>query len=344
VARLRIGELLVEARVISQAQLDEALAARATRGDAQKLGAYLVEQGLVSEAQLTQILSQQLSVPWVSLYHIDFSRELLNRVPKELAERFSAVPIFVRHVKKQGNSLYVAMDDPTNEAALEEIGKAAGLPVKPMIACITDIRNAIRVYYADSSEPGMRELGSAPGAPGAPVAVPPRTPPAPPTMRERSVAEKPPPPAPRAPGPPPAAGQPPPAPIVGRAPLATVVDAMEILSDEAISPMHGSHDSPDAEPELEVREYVPKPRAGRPRMVSLTLLDGSTLNVPSRGSSPGPASERSSALAAAAAHGADATEVLGQTDWQAMFAALLSLMLKKNLISDWEFVEELRNI
>jgi type IV pilus assembly protein PilB len=313
----------------------------------------------------------------------------LNRVPKELAERFAAVPIFVRHVKKQGNSLYVAMDDPTNEAALEEIGKAAGLPVKPMIACITDIRNAIRVYYADSSEPGMRELGSAPGAPApgavpATVPVPPKTPPAPPTMRERSVAEKPPPPAPRAPGPPPAAGQPPPAPIVGRAPLATVVDAMEILSDEAISSTHGSHDSPDAEPELEVREYVPKPRAGRPRMVSLTLLDGSTLNVPSRGSSPGPTSERSAAIAAAAAaaaggpvserseaepyrprmgstpepltardlvsalravaHGADATEVLGQTDWQAMFAALLSLMLKKNLISDWEFVEELRNI
>jgi len=46
----------------------------------------------------------------------------------------------------------------------------------------------------------------------------------------------------------------------------------------------------------------------------------------------------------AVAHGADASEVLGNTDWQAMFEALLSLLLKKNLIADWEYVEELRNI
>ena len=46
----------------------------------------------------------------------------------------------------------------------------------------------------------------------------------------------------------------------------------------------------------------------------------------------------------AVAHGADATEILGETDWQALFAALLALLLKKNLIADWEFVEELKNI
>jgi type IV pilus assembly protein PilB len=375
VARLRIGELLVEARVISQAQLDEALH---TKPDGQKLGAHLVEQGLVSEAQLTQLLSQQLSVPWVSLYHIDFSRELLNKVPRELAERFAAVPIFVRHVKKQGNSLYVAMDDPTNEAALEEIARAAGLPVKPMIACLSDIRSAIRVYYAEGPDPTAN----------APV---------PPTTRDPRAAPPPPPPPPAATrpaapplsvGPPPTTttvAHPPPAPRVGRPPLPTVVDTMEILSDEALAPASSgpasvargaagenapkkrspsmSEDSPDAEPELEVKEYVPKStRKGRPRMVSLTMLDGSTLNLPAtRGksrpdpqeaASDAPPSAMSDQLTArdlvsalrAVAHGADASEVLGQTNWQAMFAALLSLMLKKNLIADWEFVEELRKI
>jgi hypothetical protein len=96
-------------------------------------------------------------------------------------------------------------------------------------------------------------------------------------------------------------------------------------------------------------------------MVALTLLDGTTLNLPARntslpprrqGSIPPSAGGISDQLTArdlvsalrAVAHGADASEILGETDWQAMFAALLSLMLKKNLIADWEFVEELRNI
>ena len=64
------------------------------------------------------------------------------------------MPIFVRRVRKQGETLYVAMDDPTNEAAIEEVARAAALPVKPMIACPSDIRAAIRVYY----------LGEAPAA------------------------------------------------------------------------------------------------------------------------------------------------------------------------------------
>jgi len=122
-----------------------------------------------------------------------------------------------------------------------------------------------------------------------------------------------------------------------------------------------SGDAPDADPELEVSEYVPRKRAlSGPRMVNLTLLDGTTLNLPARqssvpkreGSIPPSAGGLSDQLTArdlvsalrAHAHGADATEILGSTDWQAMFAALLSLMLKKNLIADWEFVEELRNI
>jgi type IV pilus assembly protein PilB len=437
VARLRIGELLVEAKVITSDQVEDALAAQATsKDDGLKLGQILVERGLITETQLTQTLSLQLSVPWVSLYHIDFSRQLLNMVPRELAERFSAVPIFVRNVKKQGNSLYVAMDDPTNEAALAEISRAAGLPVKPMIACLTDIRNAIRVYYADSTE-----VNAAQGAPPPP-------PPPPPLARDR-IAAAPPPPAPLPPPPPPAPraspanvaraspSGPPPAPRTGRAPLATIVDSAELVahrlqheavpvsaqpaservshgssadiardsgwderassvpaSDERASSVPASEDSPGAAPELEVGEYIPSSSRSsrRPRMVSLTLLDGTTLNLPEGRSSAvppegrisappssqapstqrnTPASRAPSAVAEqltrsrdrapsavaeqltardlvsalrAVAHGADASEVLGNNDWQAMFAALLSLLLKKNLIADWEFVEELRNI
>src|SRR6478609_4830673 len=125
--RVRLGELLIDARIISRERLAEVLALQS--GDGRRLGTLLVEAGAVTETQVTQVLSQQLSVPWVSLYHIDFSRQLLNLVPRDIAETSCLVPIFVRRVKGQGETLYVAMDDPTNEAALAEVGQHAGLPV-----------------------------------------------------------------------------------------------------------------------------------------------------------------------------------------------------------------------
>src|SRR4051812_15671575 len=143
--RVRLGELLVEAQIVSRAQLEEVLAAQ--KSDGRRIGTMLVDAGLVTETQVTQILSQQLSVPWVSLYHIDFSRQLLNLVPHELAEKYCLVPIFVRRVRSLGETLYVAMDDPSDEAAQREVGQWAGLPVRAMIAPPTDIRSAIRVYY-----------------------------------------------------------------------------------------------------------------------------------------------------------------------------------------------------
>ena len=143
-ARPRLGELLVEARIITPEQLSEVLARQKT--DSRRIGTLLVEAAFVNETQLTQILSQQLNAPWVSLYHIDFSRQLLNLVPREVAEAFCLVPIYVRHVRAQGNTLYVAMDDPTNDEALQACAASSGLPARAMIAPPSDIRNAIRVY------------------------------------------------------------------------------------------------------------------------------------------------------------------------------------------------------
>src|SRR5262245_54049000 len=117
--RVLLGELLVESKVITPEQLSEVLSA--PRDGSKKLGQLLLERGWITEAQLTQTLSLQLSVPWVSLYHIDFSRQLLNRLSRDVAEKYCLIPIFVRHVKGQGETLYVAMDDPTNEAALQEV-------------------------------------------------------------------------------------------------------------------------------------------------------------------------------------------------------------------------------
>ncbi len=82
---------------------------------------------------------------------MEFSRELLGLVPKELAHSHCLIPIYVRQVRGGGDSLFVAMDDPTNEQLLEEIAELAGLPVKAMVAPPTDIRDAIGVYYFGTS-------------------------------------------------------------------------------------------------------------------------------------------------------------------------------------------------
>ena len=89
-------------------------------------------------------------------------------------------------------------------------------------------------------------------------------------------------------------------------------------------------------------------RRGRGRMLSLTLLDGTRLQLPSAKNAKGPegltAGDFVSALRATA-HGADATEVLGEAPkWEPVVAALLSILLRKGLIADWEFIEELRKV
>src|SRR3954468_5356920 len=112
----RLGQLLVDAKLITEQALLDVLELQ--RADGRRLGTLLVERGLINETQLTQILSHQLSIPWVSLLHIEFSRQLLNLVPRDVADRYCVVPIYVRHVRHQGDTLYVAMDDPTNEPGL----------------------------------------------------------------------------------------------------------------------------------------------------------------------------------------------------------------------------------
>ena len=328
-ARVRLGELLVEAHIVTRAQLEDVLALQ--KKDGRRIGTMLVEAGLVSETQVTQILSQQLSVPWVSLYHIDFSRQLLNLVSQELAERYCLVPIFVRKVRGLGQTLYVAMDDPSDEKAQTEVGQFSGLPVRAMIAPPSDIRSAIRAYYGagkDSSSlseaMAEAEAERASIERAAPVAVPPPAP-APP-------ASPPPSPEPAAPPPAPAA-----------------------------------LDSDDSGPQIEVHEIPLPPRGKGPRMVTLTLLDGTKVNLPAKSAvapkkrlpSDPPATEAPSTEGAAGkltardlvaalravSHGADASEILGENvRWEAMFSALLSLMLKKHVIADWEFVEEYRKV
>jgi type IV pilus assembly protein PilB len=354
---LRIGELLLEARVISSEQLDAALAVKA-QGDKRKIGQILIEMGSVNETQLTQTLSQQLSVPWVSLHHIDFSRQLLNQVPRDLAERYCLVPIYVRKVRKLGDTLYVAMDDPTNEGALAEVEKAASLPVRPMIACASDIRSAIRVYYpveypVDGVEPPPPVPEAAAVAAAAIGSLDPAAKPSHRSKPAKPVRPK-------------ASGAPRDEPAVAVVPAPQVVEHPKPVPVAVAAPAATLPDNPPAVPaskEADAREGANArrgPRSGPkvgPRMIAMTLLDGTTLQLPARrlgGAQSDVAEEGAqgdltardlvSALRAVA-HGQDATEILGEkVPIEAICAALLSLLLRKGLVADWEFVDELRKV
>ena len=128
--RLRLGQLLVDAKMVSEGDLQAVLALQ--RSDGRRLGTLLVERGLINETQLTQILSHQLSIPWVSLLHIEFSRQLLNLVPHDVADRYCLVPIYVRHVRHQGETLYVAMDGRCWKLATDAMFTIAPCPAAVM--------------------------------------------------------------------------------------------------------------------------------------------------------------------------------------------------------------------
>lgn len=363
--RLRLGQLLVDARLISQESLEEVLELQ--RADGRRLGTLLVERGLIDETQLTQILSHQLSVPWVSLLHIEFSRQLLNLVSPETADHYCLVPIYVRHVRGQGQTLYVAMEDPSNEEALEACGRFSGLPVRAMIAPPADIRNAIRVYYGYGVEvPEPSPSASYRQAPAegtrARRSERPSRRPTPPPFAAVQLPEDAPPVSERR------RTEPPAAPSAGRAPIASApeIEAVEIPVDlrgvRAVQALVEAEREAGAEPRESPSEPpgepIPEPKGETPRMVAVTLLDGTTITLPAKAPSrraPGPprpgdevgdltARDLVAALRAVS-HGADATEILGEHPrWEAMFAALLSLLLKKHLIADWEFVEQYRKI
>ncbi|HEV8248220.1 MAG TPA: hypothetical protein VGP93_20735 [Polyangiaceae bacterium] len=348
--RVRLGELLVASQIITRQQLEEMLEVQKT--DGRRIGKLLVEAGLVTETQVTQILSQQLSVPWVSLYHIDFSRQLLDLVPRDLAEKYGLVPIFVRRVRGLGETLYVAMDDPSDESAQRDVSQWCGLPVRAMIAPPSDIRSAIRAYYGGGKD--SASLSDAVAELEADeVSKRDESLPSIEVLIERSEASE-----------DVAALEAASAELVAPPELAPIAD----VASEGNGALPKAHSQPpavpkppDSSPQVSAREVsMPAPPRKTSRMVTLTLLDGTQVNLPARARGTQPKGEEASprsgggdltardlvAALRAVSHGADASEILGKDEvhWQALFAALLSLLLKKHLIADWEFVEEFKKI
>jgi type IV pilus assembly protein PilB len=254
-SRVRIGELLVDAGLLSRAQLDRALAEQSAEGvGGRRLGQLIVALGFVTEDQLAKVLSQQLSVPWVSLGHVDFSPSLLSLVHRENAERFCVIPVYVRRERKDLDTLFLAMDDPTQDDVLRMIADESGLNVRPMIAPPSDIREAIERAYGggagDGSLAATARRARLPSLGEQAPAVDRRASPQLPTMTPDQPYERP-----------------------SGPELAGTSEVSQGASSQAEAAR------PTASPRLPEPEDAPGP-ADAPRLVPVTLLDGTTLQLP----------------------------------------------------------------
>ena len=136
----RLGELLVREKLISLAQLRHAQDEQQKSG--QNLGYTLAKLGYVSDEEITGFLSQQYRVPTVNLDEYEIDADILKLVQKEQCEKHRVIP-----VSRTGNSLIVAMADPTNLNAIDDLKFLTGYNIEPVIASETAIAGAVEKYY-----------------------------------------------------------------------------------------------------------------------------------------------------------------------------------------------------
>lgn len=142
--RRKLGDLLVEVNIITNEDLQRVLEVQRQTG--KKIGEVLVEEGLVTEQDIIQVLEFQLGIPHVELDKYEISRDVISLVNVIIANKYCLIPI-----KKEDNVITVAMSDPLNVFAIDDIKISTGLEVKPVIAATSDILKAIDKYYSSSS-------------------------------------------------------------------------------------------------------------------------------------------------------------------------------------------------
>ncbi|HUM03456.1 MAG TPA: type IV-A pilus assembly ATPase PilB [Thermoanaerobaculia bacterium] len=137
---LKLGDLLLKAKLISQDQLNEALKLQQSSG--LKLGEALVKLNVVTEDDITETLSAQFGVPSINLTHFEIDPSVLKLVAADVARKYNILP-----VNKTGATLTIAMSDPTNVFALDDIKFMTGYNVEPVVASEQSLQLAIDRHY-----------------------------------------------------------------------------------------------------------------------------------------------------------------------------------------------------
>ncbi len=158
---VKLGDLLVKAKLVTPEQVEAALQSQKDQGG--KFGEALIRIGAVSEQDITETLSQQFGVPSIDLAHFEIDPTVIKVVPGEVARKYGVLP-----VNKTGATLTIAMSDPTNVFAMDDIKFMTGYNVEPVVASEASLRRAIDKHYGTPRSVVLKErpkgtmTGSAP--------------------------------------------------------------------------------------------------------------------------------------------------------------------------------------
>ncbi len=163
---VRIGELLLKEKLITADQLQQALAQQKANGG--KLGFNLVKMGFVKDEQITALLSKQYGVPSINLAQFKLDPTIIKLVPNETARKYQIIPL-----SRSGSTLTIAMTDPTNVFAMDDIKFMTGYTVEPVVASEIAITEAVEKYYPVAGGKGGGAAGASGkgGKPGAPTST-----------------------------------------------------------------------------------------------------------------------------------------------------------------------------
>ncbi len=147
---VKLGDLLLRAKLITQDQLEAAL--KSQREEGGKIGEALVRVGAVTETDITETLSQQFGVPSIDLASFEVDPNVIKVVPGEVARKYGVLP-----VNKTGATLTIAMGDPTNVFAMDDIKFMTGYNVEPVVASESALRKAIDKHYGTPRSVVLKE-------------------------------------------------------------------------------------------------------------------------------------------------------------------------------------------
>ena len=142
---VRIGELLLKEKKITPTQLQEALTYQKANGG--KLAVNLVKLGFVRDEEITALLSRQYGVPAIDLGKFEIEPTVIKLIPSETAQKYQVIPL-----SRAGASLTLAMTDPTNVFAMDDIKFMTGYNVEPVVASEQGVADAIVKYYATATK------------------------------------------------------------------------------------------------------------------------------------------------------------------------------------------------
>src|SRR5690606_1159934 len=155
---VRLGELLLKEKRITPEQLQEVLAYQKAHGG--KLGLNLVKLGFVKDEDITALLSKQYGVPSINLSQFEIDPAVIRLIPGETAHKYQVVPL-----SRAGATLTIAMTDPTNVFAMDDIKFMTGYNVEPVVASESAVAEALEKYYptpkkAEPAAPSALELAT----------------------------------------------------------------------------------------------------------------------------------------------------------------------------------------